>query len=1013
MSSVAAAAPEQAKPWWLDLLTTVDHKKIGLMYTITSFAFFAIGGLYAMLIRAQLTMPDQEFIVGRLYNQVLTMHGTTMQFLFIIPVAVGLGNYFLPLMIGARDMALPRLNAFGYWMYLFGGLLIYAGPLLGLGYAEGGWVAYYPFSRAEFQVGLDPWLLGLQLVGFSSIFGGVNFIATAINLRTPGMGWRQFPMFGWGLLATSFLAVLATPGITAATVLTWLDRTYDISLFNPAIGGDPVLYQHLFWFYSHPAVYIMVLPWFGIVSEILPTFTRKPIFGYVALAGATMGIALVSMLVWAHHMFTAMGSPLLNSIFAFTTMLVAVPTGIKIFNWLATVWRGRIVFNTAMLMSLGFIFLFTIGGITGVALAIVPFTWQMHDSYWVVAHFHNVLIGGSILILMAGIFYWFPKMTGRFLDERLGIWLFWLWFVGFMLTYFPQYILGMLGMPRRIYTYQAGLGWELWNVLSTLGAIMLAVGFMLFVYNVIISLRGPRTAGPNPWDGYTLEWATASPPAPHNFEYALPSEFKSERPLYDWKRQGLWPPQESSRLRPADIHLPTPSLWPLVTTLGLTVLLLGLVLQGPLVWFGLALTLYASVKWALEPAFESEAVELEVEHHNRTKIKNGLLGSYWFLASEAALFLMLFASFFYLLLTGRMYEAFAALEALPSVELALLNTALLVSSSVTVHYAHHALLHDRRPRFIALLGATVGLGAIFLGVTGIEWAEVLHYGRPQENLFLAAFFVITGLHALHVVIGLFMLGLALVRGLMGHFTPKLHNGVEVPVAYWHLVDVIWIFVLLIVYVLPNFYQGPERVTVFGDPFAVYQADEFRVQPGLEQPVIPFMAPSVEPEGVPPGQPEPAPAAPEPELEPEPDPETEPVAIDLDAWRGAYTANCAACHQATGQGVPGAFPPLAGHAPELAAADGGREYLIEVVLYGLQGEITVLGNRYNAVMAPLGHMSDEAVANAINYALHAWENDARLPEDFAPIAPEEVAALRGQGLSMAQMLERRQALELEE
>jgi len=857
--SIAVGTPpkERTKPLWLDLLTTVDHKKIGIMYLVTSFAFFALGGVAALLIRLQLARPNMEVLVGDFYNQVLTMHGTTMQFLFIIPIAAGFGNYFIPLMIGARDMALPRMNAFAYWLYLFGGLLLYAAPLFG-GWAEGGWTAYFPFASSQYQpqAGMDSWILGLQLVGFSSIFAGINFIATIVNLRTPGMGWRQLPMFAWAMLATSFLQVLATPGITAATMTTLLDRTVGISLYNPAIGGDPVLYQHLFWFYSHPAVYIMVLPWFGIVSEMLPTFSRKPLFGYTALAGATMGIALVSYLVWAHHMFTSMGSPLLNSVFAFTTMLVAVPTGVKIFNWLATIWKGKLVFNTAFLMTLGFIFLFTIGGITGVSLAIVPFDWQVHDSYWVVAHFHNILIGGSIFVIFAGIYYWFPKMTGRFLSERLGKTVFWLWFVGFMVTYFPHYVLGLLGMPRRIYTYQEGLGWELWNLLSSLGSVMLALGFLIFVYDVVSSLRKPKEAGPNPWGyGYTLEWATESPPPAYNFGVKLPEDFRSERPLYDWKKLGLWPVGEEATLRTSEIHLPNPSVWPLVSSLGLAVFLAGLVLQGPLWTVGLGIALFAFVMWAGEPAFESEAVELEVLHHNRTKVNNGMLATYWFLGSEVALFLMVFSAFFYLLLNGRMNFP----EELPSLPLALLNTAFLVSSSITVHVAHHDLIKNKRKTFLGLLGATLGFGAIFLGVTGLEWGEILAHYDPRQNLYLSAFFAITGLHMLHVVAGLIMLGVAFVRGLRGHFTPKLHNGVEVPVAYWHLVDGVWIFVLLIVYVLPHFYQGPETVRNVGDPFAVYQEDSITGEGG-ENPPIPTLprstTPAVEP------SPEAAPAEPE-------------------------------------------------------------------------------------------------------------------------------------------------------
>ena len=1038
MSSVTVGtqvATEPRKAWWLDLLTTVDHKKIGLMYLVTTFFFFGIGGLEALLIRWQLARPDMDVLVGSFYNQVLTMHGSTMQFLFIIPVAAGFANYFVPLMIGARDMALPRMNAFAYWMYLCGGILLYMAPLFG-GWSEGGWVAYFPFSSSEYQPGsgLDSWILGLQLVGMSSIFGGANLIATIINLRTKGMGWRQLPMFVWAILATSFLQVLATPGVTAATMMTYLDRSVGISIFNPAIGGDPVLYQHLFWFYSHPAVYIMVLPWFGIVSEILPTFSRKPIFGYTALAGATMGIALVSYIVWAHHMFTSMGSPLLNSVFAFTTMLVAVPTGVKIFNWLATIWKGKLVFNSAMLMSLGFIFLFTIAGITGVSLGIVPFNWQMHDSYWVVAHFHNVLIGGSIFIIFAGMFYWFPKMTGRYLHEGLGKALFGLWFVGMMLTYFPQYILGLLGMPRRVYTYQDGLGWGVFNALSSVGSLLLALGFVVFVYNVFITLRKPKTAGPNPWNyGYTLEWATTSPPAEYNFDVALPENFHSERPLYDWQKAGQWPVAEDKKLNAHDIHLPQPSWYPLLTNIGIMVFLIGLVLQGPLLWAGLLFALVMMVLWALEPAFESEAIELEVEHHNRTKISNGMLTSYWFIGSEIALFLMMFSAYFYLLFTGRMnFTGFP--EELPSVGLALLNTAFLVSSSITVHFAHHDLLHDKRKTFVGLMGATLGFGALFLGVTALEWTELLRHADPTQNLFLSTFFAITGLHGLHVIIGLIMLAVAFGRGLAGHFTPKLHNGVEVPVAYWHMVDGVWIFVLLFIYVMPQFYQGPDHVLRSNDPFSVYQQDMFEELPAptLGRRESAAMAAPMTP----------APASPAPNEPQRSAPlggdtgnsgnsgSGGPVGMvgdaaafpavaalaainDHSSGERIFSNNCASCHQGTGQGIVGAFPPLVGHTVDLATHNNGRVYLVDVLLYGLMGNIRVQGQNYNGVMPAWSHLSDQDIADVLNYVLSTWGNRTLLPDDFAAFTPEEVLEQRQVGFSAQQVYGLRQRLGLDD
>ena len=471
-----------------------------------------------------------------------------------------------------------------------------------------------------------------------------------------------------------------------------------------------------------------------------------------------MGIALVSYLVWAHHMFTSMGSPILNSVFAFTTMLVAVPTGVKIFNWLATIWKGKIVFNTAMLMCLGFIFLFTIGGITGVALAIVPFTWQMHDSYWVVAHFHNILIGGSIFIVMAGIFYWFPKMTGRFLDERMGKWLFWLWFVGFMVTYFPQYILGLLGMPRRIYTYAEGLGWEVWNALSSIGSLMLAFGFLLFLYNVVVSLRKPQRGGAEPRGATATR--SSGPPRARPRRTTLASRC---RPIFAASARSTtgksWVygrPRRDATLRASEIHLPNPSVWPLVASAGLALFLAGIVLQGPLWVAGAAVALFAFIMWANEPAFDSPEIELEVQHHNRTKTSNGMMFAYWFLGSEVALFLMIFSAYFYLLLNGRMVFP----EELPSLQLALLNTLFLVSSSLTVHVAHHDLNHNKRRTFLGLLAATLAFGAIFLGITGFEWYEILAHADPRENLYLSAFFTITGLHMLHVVAGLIMLGVA-------------------------------------------------------------------------------------------------------------------------------------------------------------------------------------------------------------------------------------------------------------
>ena len=513
---------------------TVDHKVIGLLYVVTSLVFLVVGGVEALLMRLQLWSPDLHIIGPDMFNQLFTMHGTTMVFFVVMPMLFGFGNYLVPLMIGARDMAFPRLNAFSYWMFVFGGALTYLSFFAG-GAPNVGWFAYAPLTEYAFSRGhsTDYWILGLLISGIGTLATAVNLVTTILTLRAPGMALSKVPLFVWMMLFDGVLLVFALPPITAAIVMLLFDRGLGAHFFDTQAGGSALLWQHLFWFFGHPEVYIMALPAFGIISEVVPVFSRKVIFGYASVAAATVAIGVISMGVWAHHMFTVGMSDVLDAIFSGTTFLIAVPTGIKMFNWIATMYGGKLRFATPMLFAVGFLAMFLIGGLTGIMLAAVPIDWQVSDSYFVVGHFHYVLFGGSLFAIMAAYYYWFPKATGRMMDERLGRWHFALMFVGFNLTFFPMHIAGLLGMPRRIYTYSADRGWTLWNQLSTAGALILAVSFAIFFWNLFVSLRRGPASGDDPWDAWTLEWATTSPPAPYNFEQ-IPV-VRSRRPLWDAK----------------------------------------------------------------------------------------------------------------------------------------------------------------------------------------------------------------------------------------------------------------------------------------------------------------------------------------------------------------------------------------------------------------------------------------------------------------------------------------------
>lgn len=605
-------------------LATVDHKRIGILYGFTAFFFFLLGGIEALLIRIQLIQPETDFLNPDQYNRIFTMHGTTMVFLVVMPLSAAFFNLLVPLMIGARDVAFPRLNAFSYWTFLAGGIFLNASFFTGgnifqgdLGAPDTGWFGYSTLTSTDFSKGhgVDFWLLGLQILGIASLAGGFNFIVTILNMRAPGMSLFRMPLFVWMTLVTSFLIVFAMPVIAVALFELMFDRLFDANFFNPDAGGNPLLWQHMFWLFGHPEVYILILPAMGIVSEILPTFSRKPLFGYPFVVFSGVAIGFMSWGVWVHHMYTTGLGTVANAAFGVSTIMIGVPTGVKIFNWMATLWGGAIRLSTPLLFAVGFVGMFTIGGLSGVTHSMVPSDYQQQDTYYIVAHFHYVLFGGAIFALFGGAYYWFPKFTGKLMNEQLGQLNFWTLFVGFNLTFFPMHMSGLLGMPRRIYTYSEGQGWDLWNLIATIGAFVIAFSVSVFIVNLVLSLMRGEKSGSDPWDGRTLEWSLPSPVPHYNFK-----EIPHVHSLDDfWHRK--YTEDEAGQPIPIvaggaeddeehdghGIHMPSPSYFPLIASTGFPVIATGLIYHTALVPVGAALLLVGLYGWAMEPATEERA----------------------------------------------------------------------------------------------------------------------------------------------------------------------------------------------------------------------------------------------------------------------------------------------------------------------------------------------------------------------------------------------------------------------
>jgi cytochrome c oxidase subunit 1 len=601
---------------WRSWITTVDHKKIGLLYGATALFFFVVGGCEALLIRLQLARPNGTILSAQTYNELFTMHGTTMVFLFIMPMAAAFSNYFIPLQIGARDVAFPRLNAFSYWCFLFGGIFLNLSWFLG-GAPDGGWFAYAPNTTVVFSPshGMDFWALGLQITGIASLTGAVNLIVTALNMRAPGMTLMRMPIFTWMALVIQFLLLFAIPVITVALFLLQFDRLFGANFFEVNEGADPLLWQHLFWIFGHPEVYILILPSFGIVSEVLPVFSRKPLFGYPFVVFSGVAIGFMGWGVWAHHMFASSLGPVSVAAFSLSTMFIAVPTGVKIINWLATMWGGRLRLTVAMMFAIGLVVLFTIGGLSGVTHAVAPSDTQQTDTYYIVAHFHYVLFGGAVMGLFAGFYYWWPKIFGKMLSETWGKVNFWLMFIGMNLTFGPMHIVGLEGQPRRMYRYAPGMGFDTWNLVESIGAFILAAGILVFILNVIKTARGPK-APEDPWDARTIEWMTTSPPKPHNFDSTIQvahldeywhRKYEEVEDGHGLKQVATYEQVMAAEVPDAHIHMPSPSYWPIIIAFGLPLIAAGLIFSrwisviGGLIVFG---GLYAL---ALEPATAPEA----------------------------------------------------------------------------------------------------------------------------------------------------------------------------------------------------------------------------------------------------------------------------------------------------------------------------------------------------------------------------------------------------------------------
>jgi cytochrome c oxidase subunit I len=798
-------------------LNTIDHKRVAMMYGVTSLFFMALGGIEALLVRVQLFYPDNHFLSAALYNELFTMHGTTMIFLVVMPLLIGFyANFLIPLMIGARDVAFPRLNALSYWIFLFGGIFLHLGFFWhNGGLPNAGWFGYANLTERPYSPGLhiDFWDVGLIILGVATVMTAVNFLTTVVAMRAPGMTYMRLPQFVWSMIVTVVLILLAFPPLTVGLIFLFLDRFFGTHFYRVLYGATPILWQHLFWLFGHPEVYIMALPGFGIISEILPTFSRKPLFGYPMMVYSLILIAFLSYGVWGHHMFATGMGPVADSAFAITSMLIAIPTGIKIFSWIATVWGGSLRMTTAMYFGLAFIIEFTIGGLSGIMHAAAPVDLQQTDTYVVVAHFHYVLFGGVAFAILGGFYYWWPKMTGRMLSERLGKWNFWLTVIGFNGTFFPMHILGTWGMPRRIYTYGPGLGWTFLNQFETVCAFILGIAFLIFYINIVRSLLQGERAPADPWDGRTLEWSIASPPPPYNFGKLPNVRGRDAFWILKYGRAGsrgvaMYAAGEIPRPIPEEaptepIHMPASSFFPIVIALGFALMGLGwIVLWWRLVILGVVVMFMCAVGMAFEyPSFGQETHETE-EASRAVGADVRKVGIWAFIGSECLFFATLIST--YVVYKSRNLGHFSPSILADPKELFLVSfsTFVLLMSSVEMVLALNAIQrNDKRWTRIWLMGCAF-FGLIFLGIEAHEFLTFYEQGMAfQADLFSQCFYTLVGTHGTHVFFGVMWILTLVAASFSGKLDKSRTLSVELVGLYWHFVDIVWVVIFTLVYLM--------------------------------------------------------------------------------------------------------------------------------------------------------------------------------------------------------------------
>ncbi|QGZ67050.1 cytochrome c oxidase subunit I [Paraburkholderia acidisoli] len=827
----------ETEPGWRGWLSTVDHKQIGLRYIVTAFVFLLLGGIEALVMRLQLARPNETLLTPDQYNQLFTMHGVTMIFLYALPVLSGFSNYLWPLMLGSRDMAFPRLNALSYWVFLFAGVFLYASFPLGEA-PNAGWFNYVPLASLDYNRGpnIDVYALGMVLLGISTTVGAANFVVTLSRMRADGMSIDRLPIIVWGTLTASFANLFAVPAVSLAFFLLWMDRNVGTHFFDVASDGRPLLWQHLFWMFAHPWVYVVVLPAMGIVSDALPTFCRRPLVAYAAVAVSTVATMLVGFEVWIHHMFATGLPPLALAIFGAASMLISVPSAVAVFAWIATIWLGRPVFRTPFLYFAGFVLMFVIGGVSGVMTAAVPLDWQLNDTYFVVAHLHYVLLGINVFPVLGGIAYWFPKFTGRLMNERFGKLTFWVVLIGFNLGFFPMHISGLLGMPRRVYTYPDGMGWDLSNMLTTIGSFVFGIGVLMFIANALVSAKRGVRAGANPWDASSLEWSVPSPPPPYNF--AVLPMIASRHPLWENRMELDEGAERSSLARGYLLHcgretlgisplggnadvilkMPGDSYAPFLLGVFSALFFVALLLHSAS--FAVVMSIACGTAmlawlWPQRALAQREPPPPGARADRATQDLDATLpvgsagehsGGWWgvltLVATEACLF-------GYLIFTYLYSESQTSLawppEGMPKVGIGALNTAFLLASSVFVWLAERVLRKGRKRSSIALMLTAIALGIVFLLIQVKEWKD--HPYGMTAHLYGSLYFTITGFHMAHVVVGLIVLAVMSLWIALGYLDPKRTAPITIGGLYWHFVDVVWLFIFSTLYLSPFILRG--------------------------------------------------------------------------------------------------------------------------------------------------------------------------------------------------------------